>query len=688
MRYIILTLASIYFSLSFSMGFAVPLNKSIHNNLYSITKHAIQSADADTVQMIVADGWNLISLPLMAPNARVNDIFPSAISNAFIYDGSYVSKDTLQFGKGYWLKFATAETISVVGTFLSCNTISLLPGWNMIGALSGPFDTSEVTTNPINILRSYYYCYNSVYGYIAVDSLLPGKGYWVKVSEGGTLNEVSQYKKAPILYSPLDGITMLTAPNLRWNTMICANGYRLQVASDSLFTNCFVDTSVTDTAYPFQYHCANAKYFWRVGVPSTHEPIYWSTISRFTWAYPDSGLVSPDDSGGVSLTPYFVWRRAGCATSYNLQIANDSLFLNRIVDSMLVDTIYQSQELDSAATYYWRIRLSSNGVPGLWTTTHNFIVAWKCVGLKEEIIREIVFHPTNPNIIYAGGYTLFRTTNAGASWDTLLRSVDIYDLDIDPTNGAILYVTSGYINPGIFKTTDSGNTWQLIDATINYYPEELPRVLAIDPKHTDTLYMGTAEEGTGRLFKSTNGGQTWLQLLYTDNICDVEVDPINTQDVYLSIARCDLYKSTNGGLDWTSIACIDTTLIEITLHPSARESLFAGTNHGFFISGDSGISWQVSNEGLIVDSYMRVTEIRINPINPSHILINYITFSKGNGIYKSINNGSSWQRLPYSFYYYYPYFDYPIYTVKITPDGMHLYAGLLSGIYKFLFSDL
>ena len=78
------------------------MDKSIPNNTHPITKHAYQSADADTVQMIVADGWNLISLPLMVPNARVNDIFPSAISNAFSYDGSYASKDTLEFGKGYW----------------------------------------------------------------------------------------------------------------------------------------------------------------------------------------------------------------------------------------------------------------------------------------------------------------------------------------------------------------------------------------------------------------------------------------------------------------------------------------------------------------------------------------------------------------------------------------------------------
>jgi hypothetical protein len=440
MRFIILTLVLIYFSISFSLGFATPIDKSIHTKTHPTTKDIYDSADDDTVQMIVTDGWNLISLPLMIPNARVNDIFPSAISNAFIYDGSYVSKDTIEFGKGYWLKFAASETISVVGTYLSCNTISLSPGWNMIGALSGAVDTGEVTTNPINILRSDYYCYNSGYGYIAVDSLLPGKGYWVKVSKGGTLNEVSQYKKAPDLRWPLDGTTMLAAPELKWSKMLCEDIYRLQIASDSMFTNCIVDTSVTDTVYPFQYHYYNLKYFWRVGVPPTEGAINWSTTRRFTWSYPDSGLVSPEDNGGVSLTPYLVWRKAGCVDNYRLHVARDSLFANTVIDSMLVDTIYQTQELDSAETYYWRLRLYSGGVPGISTKCQSFIVAWKYLGLSGIDIHSIEFDKSNPNIVYAcgiiyeGGGGIYRSTNSGITWDTLLHDILGWDLAIHPTN--------------------------------------------------------------------------------------------------------------------------------------------------------------------------------------------------------------------------------------------------------------
>ncbi len=165
------------------------------------------------------------------------------------------------------------------------------------------------------------------------------------------------------------------------------------------------------------------------------------------------------------------------------QLASDTIPLNpgwnMIGTVALPDTVYQSGSLDSAQGYYWRVGLQENGTTSLWTTRHSLIVAWKYVGLAGEDIVAIVFDPTNPNTIYAGGDWnlssgltggVFKTTNGGGTWDTLMRGVSTADLDIDPNNPKILYVISwgtSLARAGILKTTDGGGTWSYKDSSIS-----------------------------------------------------------------------------------------------------------------------------------------------------------------------------------------------------------------------------
>ena len=183
MRYIILTLAIIYFSLPFLMGFAIPPEKPVHHVTYPITRHAYPSTVSDTIQILVEEGWNLISLPLIVPDNQVSVLFPNSVSNAFYYDGSYRPSDTLEVGKGYWLKFSAAETISVVGTLSTWDTLSLFPGWNMIGVIDYAVDINHLYTSPESKLISGFYTYDSGQYHQVTDSLLPGIGYWIKVSD-------------------------------------------------------------------------------------------------------------------------------------------------------------------------------------------------------------------------------------------------------------------------------------------------------------------------------------------------------------------------------------------------------------------------------------------------------------------------------------------------------------------------
>ena len=140
------------------------------------------------------------------------------------------------------------------------------------------------------------------------------------------------------------------------------------------------------------------------------------------------------------------------------------------------------------------------------------------LGLGQEATGSIAADRTNTNIIYVGSVWnldstymtpggVFKTTNGGTTWDTLLRGFTVLDLDLSPTNPQTIYATLG--TSGIKKSLDGGETWAAIDSDIakRSINGQRLRVLAIDPIHPDTLYLGASGPLGAYSYKSTDQGK-------------------------------------------------------------------------------------------------------------------------------------------------------------------------------------
>ena len=64
-------------------------------------------------------------------------------------------------------------------------TISVTAGWNLIGSVSQALPASHVTSEPSGMITSQFFGYHG--SYVETDTLEPGQGYWVKVSQSGSL---------------------------------------------------------------------------------------------------------------------------------------------------------------------------------------------------------------------------------------------------------------------------------------------------------------------------------------------------------------------------------------------------------------------------------------------------------------------------------------------------------------------
>jgi len=164
--------------------------------VYKDSSRLIVEAIVISVSSTLSKGWNMVSVPVSPTNDSVKILFPSAVGDAFSYNGSsYLMTNRLNSGAGYWLKFAGAEDLSVTGAPSTNDTLNLASGWNMIGSISVPLAVSSIMSIPAQITTSNFFGYSGKYE--ISDSILPGRAYWVKVKQNGRLVLSSSAQASP-----------------------------------------------------------------------------------------------------------------------------------------------------------------------------------------------------------------------------------------------------------------------------------------------------------------------------------------------------------------------------------------------------------------------------------------------------------------------------------------------------------
>lgn len=199
-------------------------------------------------------------------------------------------------------------------------------------------------------------------------------------------------------------------------------------------------------------------------------------------------------------------------------------------------------------------------------------------------------------------------------------------------------------------TSPSGNWTSLGPNTTTGGYAGLGRIssVAFHPTDANTIYAGA---GGGGVWKTTNGGTSWLPL--TDGLgslgaSSIVVEPTNPQIVYLATGDGDardnpsvgVMKSLDGGTTWnmTGLNWIHSELkyiYKLLRHPSDPNILFAATTVGIYKTIDAGASWVLSSPNLAF------YDIEVKP-GDGTIYYASATTSSNTWVYKSSDTGNSW----------------------------------------------
>jgi photosystem II stability/assembly factor-like uncharacterized protein len=281
-------------------------------------------------------------------------------------------------------------------------------------------------------------------------------------------------------------------------------------------------------------------------------------------------------------------------------------------------------------------------------------------------IRSILNDPDDPDIIWIGSVSggLWKTTNGGSTWshnNDFLPSLAISSMVYNSENKNIMYAGTGESyagdglpGAGIFKSTDGGNTWLQLPSTNNDNFKFVNRLCA----HPDSGNIIYAVTNSDSLYKTTDGGTTWVALEgFQSRPLDVKLDPNNTNEIYVG-CRNGLSISYDYGATWEWQATgvpgklpLNTGRCEIGIALSAPNWIYISMNRNkgeIWLSTDNGNSWTRKNTGK---EYLEKqgnynNAIWVCPDDPEKIIVG------GIDIYRSNNAGSYLKKISNWHYYH------------------------------------
>ena len=316
---------------------------------------------------------------------------------------------------------------------------------------------------------------------------------------------------------------------------------------------------------------------------------------------------------------------------------------------------------------------------GVWKTT-DYGRTWQPVFDKEPTgsIGDVAVAPSNPDVVYAGsgegiqrpdlsvGDGVYKSTDGGKTWVNtgLKKALQIGGLAIDPNDENKVFVAAlGHpygpnTERGVYRTVDGGKTWD----RVLYKDENTGAIqVTIDPSNSNVVYadmwagrQGPWENGAwdgpgSGLFKSTDGGTTWVQLTkglpsIADGLGRIGfcVSASNPQRLYACVDAKKgggLYRSDDGGQSWTEQSTDERLwergddFAECKVDPKNPDVVYIA-NVVTWKSVDAGKNWLAIRGAPGGDDYHRLW------INPEHPEIILLVSDQGAEI--TMNGGQTW----------------------------------------------
>ena len=249
-------------------------------------------------------------------------------------------------------------------------------------------------------------------------------------------------------------------------------------------------------------------------------------------------------------------------------------------------------------------------------------LTWSATGLTFQLtdgdaslIRKIVIDANNSsNLVACGVSGMYKSYDGGQNWSKVLDSL-FWDLQQDPMSPNTLYAAGGWVknsntgHAGIYKSTDFGTTWTLLNSGIPSQGVVQRIRIAIAPTDNNTIYAIATDNQNGMhgIYKSIDAGVSWNLHYNALNLLEwgegtspggqgtydlgFLIDPFDKNVIY--VGGVNMWKSSDGGNNFDPVGHWTTSYgpsHHADVHFIAHQPLT-----GYYYVADDGGLWRTSN---------------------------------------------------------------------------------------------
>ncbi|MFB6248865.1 MAG: WD40/YVTN/BNR-like repeat-containing protein [Salinibacter sp.] len=258
---------------------------------------------------------------------------------------------------------------------------------------------------------------------------------------------------------------------------------------------------------------------------------------------------------------------------------------------------------------------------------------WTYLGLPESgHVHKIAVHPDDPDVAYVAALGhifgpneargVYKTTDGGQTWDKVLYvspNTGAIEVKMNPDNPRILYAAawkaerkpwamfSGADKGGIYKSTDSGETWTKLTEGL---PSKVGRIgMAVSPADPDRLYalVESTRDSTG-LYRSDDAGRSWTLVNTNRNLTarpwyymHVTAAPHDVNELYVSGEG--FYGSVDGGESFRAIDIPHGDHHDLWINPNRPDIWVQGNDGGATVTLDGGKTWSTQHNQPTAEFY-------------------------------------------------------------------------------------
>ena len=358
---------------------------------------------------------------------------------------------------------------------------------------------------------------------------------------------------------------------------------------------------------------------------SIFKPVKWRSIGPFRGGRSNcgTGVIGDPKTYYMGTTGGGLWKTEDMGISWGN--ISDGFFKTGTVGAVAVS------ESDPNVIY---VGMGEHAVRGVMTHDGDGVYkstdagkTWRNIGLElSQHISRIIIHPKNPDLVYVAVqgalYSksqqrgLFKSTDGGTTWKNTLFVDDktgAVELSMDANNPRIMYaamwehgrlpwkIISGGPGSGLYKSTDSGETWERMKEGL---PEEMGKMsIAVARSNSEKVYAlieSDSNKDERGLYVSNNAGKSWSQV--TDNpelvqrawyYIELFIDPKNENTIYVLSAPA--LRSNDGGKTWENLGGTHGDYHDLWINPDNPNNYIISNDGGSAITFNKGRSYSTQS---------------------------------------------------------------------------------------------